>query len=324
MEEILKVDAVILWVDGNDPIHKDKLISHLNDSSKTLTKSLATRYRQVNEIEYTVKSILKFGLFIDTIYIVTDQQVPEFLTKENNLHLYKKVKIIDHKVIFKGYESVLPVFNSNAIETMVHKIPNLAEHYIYFNDDMFLMKATTVSDFFTTNGLPIIRGKKMLFESDKFFKKIALDLGLKKLKTKGYLGYKRKQDYFAKLMGETTKICIDHTPFSMRKSMMNRFFEEHETIFQNNIKYKFRNEKNVLIQSISAYNELKNNKNLLLENYQMARFNSSTPPLFWIKFKIFLYEKNSEKIFLNIQSLDLYPKNKMRYVLNWLDKLYIY
>lgn len=324
MEENFKIDAVILWVDGNDPVHRGKLISHLDDSSKALTKSLATRYRQVNEIEYTVKSILKFGLFVDTIYIVTDQQVPAFLKDVNNLHLYKNVKIIDHKVIFDGYDSYLPVFNSNAIETMIHNIPDLSEHYVYFNDDMFLMKDTKVSDFFTTDGLPVIRGKKMIFESDKFFKKIALQLGIKKLKTKGYLGYKRKQDYFAKLMGENTKICIDHTPFSMRKSIMNRFFKEHDSIFQNNIKHKFRNEKNVLIQSISAYSELKNNKTVLIEDYQMARFNSSRNPLFWIQLKLFLFNKNPKKIFLNIQSLDLYPKNKMRYILDWLDKLYIY
>lgn len=324
MEANFKVDAVILWVDGNDPVHKKKLMSYLDNPAKIESKGLATRYRQVNEIEYTVKSILKFAPFVENIYIVTDNQIPGFLKESDSQITYKKVKIIDHKVIFKGYESFLPVFNSNAIESMIHKIPNLAEHYIYFNDDMFLIKATQVSDFFTKAGLPVIRGKKMLFESDKIFKKIPLQLGLKKEKTKGYLGYKRKQDYFAKLMGRTTKICIDHTPFSMRKSMMETFFSKHQTIFQNNIKHKFRNETNVLIQSISAFNELTTQPDLLLQDYQLARFNSSNKPLFWFQFKLFLFKKNPKKIFLNLQSLDLYPKYKMSYILDWLDKLYLY
>ena len=324
MKPKFKVDAVILWVDGSDSVHKNKMITFLDDPSKILTKGMITRYRQVNEIEYTVKSILKFAPFVENIYIVTDQQIPEFLKKSADSDIYKNVRIVDHTVIFEGYESFLPVFNSNAIETMVHRIPNLAEHYIYFNDDMLLMKPTQVSDFFNQEGLPIIRGKRKPFESDKLFKKIPIKLGLKKVKTKGYLGYNRKQDYFAKLMGETKKIGIDHTPFSMRKSIMNRFFQDHDTIFQNNIKHKFRNETNVLTQSIAAYIELKENRNLLLEDYQLAQLQSSNKPVFWIKLKIFLYEKNPKKIFLNIQSLDLYPKNKMKYILDWLDKLYIY
>ncbi len=324
MKPKFKVDAVILWVDGSDPVHKNKMIAYLDNPLKIQNKGMATRYRQVNEIQYTVKSILKFAPFIENIYIVTDNQTPNFLKENKDAALYNKVKIIDHTTIFRGIEEVLPLFNSNAIETMVHKIPDLAEHYMYFNDDMFLMNPTTVADFFNQEGLPIIRGKKMLFESNKLYKKIPLKLGLKKEKTKGYLGYKRKQDYFAKLMGETTKIAVDHTPFPMRKSIMESFFQSNEAIFQNNIQHKFRNEKNVLIQSISAYNELKYHPELLVEDYQLARFDSSNKPLFWMKLKLFLFKRNPKKIFLNIQSLDLYPKNKMKYILDWLDKLYIY
>ncbi len=164
----------------------------------------------------------------------------------------------------------------------------------------------------------------MLFESDKLFKKIALKLGLKKEKTIGYLGYKRKQDYFAKLMGETTKICVDHTPFPMKKSMIENFFDENSSIFQNNINHKFRNEKNVLLQSISTYISLKANQNVLKKDYQLVRFESSNKPLLWFKIRLFLAHKNRNKIFLNIQSLDLYSKNKMRFILDWLEKLYIY
>jgi len=317
----MTVDAVILWVDGNDPAHRAKIVSYLEQPDKLQTKGMATRYRQVNEIEYVVRSILKFAPFVNQIYIVTDNQTPHFLAERASIY-QEKVKIVDHKVIFRNYEHYLPVFNSNAIETMIHRIPDLAEHYIYFNDDMFLIKPTKINDFFNTEGLPIIRGKEMRFESDKFLKKIGLRLGIKKEKTKGYLGYKRKQDHFAKLMGETKKIAIDHTPFPMKKSMMSDFFLNHQAIFVNNIQFKFRNENNVLIQSIATFATLTENKSLLKKDYQLARIDSQNKPLFWLKIKMNLFEKDAKKIFLNIQSLDLYPAKKLNFVLKWLNNLY--
>ena len=41
----------------------------------------------------------------------------------------------NHKEIFKGYENYLPTFNIRTIETAFHRIRNLSEHFIYFNDD---------------------------------------------------------------------------------------------------------------------------------------------------------------------------------------------
>ena len=54
--------------------------------------------------------------------------------------------MVDHKVIFRDFTEFLPTFNSTTIETMPHYIPNLSEHFIYFNDDMFLIKPTKISD----------------------------------------------------------------------------------------------------------------------------------------------------------------------------------
>ena len=96
---------------------------------------------------------------------------------------YSKVKIIDHKVIFKGFEEFLPVFNSNSIETMVYKIPDLSEHFIYFNDDLFLIKETKPSDFFR-DGNPVLRGKWSRFDADLVYKKVGSFLGKKTSKNK--------------------------------------------------------------------------------------------------------------------------------------------
>ena len=61
------------------------------------------RYDQVNEIEFSVKSILKYAKFIRNIYIVTDNQTPEFLKDDKKLTInIPTVSIIDHKDLFEG------------------------------------------------------------------------------------------------------------------------------------------------------------------------------------------------------------------------------
>src|SRR5690606_13061595 len=47
----------------------------------------------------------------------------------------------------------LPSFNSNVIEIYMHKIPGLTEHFVYFNDDFFIINNVGKERFFK-NGLP--------------------------------------------------------------------------------------------------------------------------------------------------------------------------
>ena len=171
----IQVDAVITWVDGNDPSHMSKLGNFMVDKNTINKKSVRMRYDQVNEIEFAVKSILKYAKFVRKIFIVTDNQTPEFLKdKELVKKKYSKVVIVDHATIFKGYEQYLPTFNSLSIESMLFNIPDLVEHFMYFCDDFFLANKTKVDDFFM-EGKPVIRG---------FWKKFYEDIWHKKIKSK--------------------------------------------------------------------------------------------------------------------------------------------
>ncbi len=53
----------------------------------------------------------------------------------------------------------------------MHRIPGLAEHFVYFNDDFFLIKHTKPTDFFR-DGLPVLRGKWLKFDNDIFYKNL--------------------------------------------------------------------------------------------------------------------------------------------------------
>ncbi len=148
------IDLVYLWVDDNDPNWQEKKNSFLktnNNNSKETTGD--ARWRNNDELKYSLRSAEKYAPWINHIYIITDQQIPSWL-KEN----HPKVTIVDHSEIFP--KESLPVFNSQAIESRLHKTPNLSEHFILGNDDFLFVKPISPDIFFHPNGNAIVRMKK--------------------------------------------------------------------------------------------------------------------------------------------------------------------
>jgi len=139
-----KIDFVILWVDGNDPKWLEEKNKYLNDK-KMLTAS-ASRYRDWDNLQYWFRGVEKFAPWVNNIYFITWGHVPSWL----NIN-HPKLKIVNHKDYLD--EKNLPVFNSNAIELEMHKITGLSEHFVAFNDDMFIINNVEESDFFR-NGKP--------------------------------------------------------------------------------------------------------------------------------------------------------------------------
>ena len=301
------IDAVILWVDGNDDAHKAKMLPYLKDKSKINSKKFRTRYDQVNEIKYTIDSILKFAPFIRNIFIITDNQVPAFLTKDEENKRYNTIRIVDHKDIFKGYEEYLPTFNCRPIETCIHRISELAEHFIYFNDDFFLINEVKPTDFFK-NGLPILRGRWLKFPEDR----------LKTKFKKSRVGHKHAQQLGARLLGFKKYYNFRHTPHPLRKSTFKNYFKENPDVFLENIKYRFRSSKQFTPQGFAYHLEIKNKTCVLQKDLQLLYFRSYKKSLYWYKFK--LNVKGKKKLFLGLQSLDRAPQPILDYILLWLEK----
>ncbi|MBC3847246.1 Stealth CR1 domain-containing protein [Winogradskyella echinorum] len=304
---IVKIDAVILWVDGNDEAYKSKISPYLKEDQNS-TKSFNNRYIQVDEIEYTVHSILKYASFINTVFIVTDNQTPEFLKHENLGDKYANVKIVNHTSIFKGLETNLPTFNSRTIESCIHRIPELSEHFIYLNDDFFIINPTTKADFFTENGFPILRGFWQQFEADKFYKKEKTEKA----------SHKAAQEKAAKILGFKKLFRFKHTPHPMRKSTLEAFFNENPEVFLENIKYKFRNRSQFLPVALANHLEIKYKTCKIQKDLQLLYFRSYKKPLYWYKFKLNINSKN--KLFLGLQSLNKSPKNILNFIVSWLKQ----
>lgn len=301
------IDAVILWVDGNDKKHQAKMLPYVKDKAVVTSKKFRTKYDQVNEIKFTIDSILKFAPYIRNIFIITDNQTPQFLKDRTDEDRYKNVSIVDHSVIFKGYEEFLPTFNCRPIETRLHKIPNLAEHFIYFNDDFFLINNTKPEDFFK-NGLPILRGKWLKFDENKLYKKFK----------KPRVGHKTAQQQAAKLSGFKKYYNFKHTPHPLRRSTFENFFNENQDVLVENIRHRFRSTNQFTPQGLANHLEIKNKTCFFKDDLQLMYFRSYKKPLFWYKYKLNVKAKG--KLFLGLQGLDQCPPNILTYILQWLEK----
>ena len=143
----MDIDFVIPWVNGDDFEWKKQKKQYeniiQNDSNEANTPN---RFRDWNLLEFWFRSVEKFAPWVRKIHFLTWGHIPSFL-KVN----HPKLHIVNHKD-FMPLEA-LPTYSSLAIEMCLHNIEGLSEHFVYFNDDMFLIKPVKEKDFFI-NGLP--------------------------------------------------------------------------------------------------------------------------------------------------------------------------
>ena len=140
----MNIDFVILWVDGGD----EKWLAEKNRYSqkKADYSSDVNRFRDFDNLQYWFRAVEKFAPWVNNIYFITWGHLPKWL----NVNA-PKLRIINHRDYMP--EEYLPTFNSNAIELNLHRIPELSEHFVLFNDDMFLLDYVEPEDFFI-DGMP--------------------------------------------------------------------------------------------------------------------------------------------------------------------------
>lgn len=239
-----KIDAVITWVDGNDPMHQAKRAQYLTHKREDARKDVAgeTRFNQVGEIYYCIASILRFAPWINKIYIVTDNQDPkvdDFINKhfpDNKI----PIEIVDHKVIFKGYEKYLPTFNSISIETLLWRIPGLNEKFIYFNDDVMLHRQVSPNDFYLNNKI-VLYGRRWISVYETRITLVLQTLMRRLAGKNALLSYKKFMNNAARVANAQRFVRLDHTPHAFFKSIFCDFYAINPQYLKKNVSYRFRN-----------------------------------------------------------------------------------
>ena len=141
------VDAVYTWVDDTDEAWQRERHRVLPDGA--LASDALSRSRTIDrgELRFSLRSLAMYANWFRHIWIVTSGQIPEWLNVD-----HPRITVVPHAAIFSD-PGALPTFNSHAIESQLHHIPGLAEHFVYINDDVFFGRPVSIDTFFHGNGI---------------------------------------------------------------------------------------------------------------------------------------------------------------------------
>ncbi|KPN64114.1 Stealth protein CR1, conserved region 1 [Aliiroseovarius crassostreae] len=254
------IDAVITWVDGNDPDHKAKRLAYQGKQTNLHTSATSdTRFDSQNEVYFCIASILKYAPFIRTIHVVTDNQSPAFLKNfsDEGLCAPDRIRLVDHREIFRGHEDVLPSFNSRTIETMLWRIEGLTENFVSFNDDFFINEPLGPTHFFKDEA-PVLHGEWVRPELAAFKARVQerlRRLGLRRKPVKA--NFRVIQNRSAALAGVKGRYFrYDHWPRPARRSVFSEFFAQNPDILQSQIQHRFRSSEQFAALSLAYHLEL--------------------------------------------------------------------
>jgi len=139
------IDVVYTWVDDEDPDWRRERAAYLPKAQTAVDASME-RYRSFDELRYSMRSLQMYLPFVNHVFLVTAGHVPSWLDAN-----YSKLTVVTHSEIFLD-PSDLPTFNSHSIESQLHRIPGLSEHYLYVNDDVIFGKPQDPRTYFSGNG----------------------------------------------------------------------------------------------------------------------------------------------------------------------------
>lgn len=142
----MDIDFVITWVDMNDPKWQADFSKYSGRKENTKNGVSEARFRDNGFLRYWFRGVEKFAPWVRRIHFVTSGQKPEWLDESN-----PKINLVNHKDYIP--EEFLPTYNSVVIERYIHRIPGLADHFVYFNDDFYIINTIAPTRFFR-NGMP--------------------------------------------------------------------------------------------------------------------------------------------------------------------------
>jgi hypothetical protein len=144
-------DIVYLWVDGNDPVWRAKRHQAALRLDAAQTGSMAQygnvegRFRDNDELRYSLRALARFFPDHGHVYLVTDGQTPSWLRDSSRL------TVVSHQDLLPAER--LPTFDSGNIESYIHRIPGLSERYFYLNDDVFFGSPVQLDHWFWPGGV---------------------------------------------------------------------------------------------------------------------------------------------------------------------------
>jgi hypothetical protein len=238
-----KIDVVYTWVDGSDPSFLEAL-KKFGDGEPTSSDPFvagARRFRDNNELRYSLRSLEAYAPWVDRVFLVTNGVLPKWIDTS-----HPRLQLVSHHEIFPNPED-LPTFSSCAIETHLHRIPTLSRRFLYLNDDYFLGRSTRIEDF--TGGLGL--------------QKIRFDWELPRSRTEGDVFSRAlawNRELLREAFGDKTFHFPIHGPILYDREWLAELNNKWAQEFEVNSRARFRHEKMLLINTLYAHTMVQNNR----------------------------------------------------------------
>ncbi|MDJ0320554.1 stealth family protein [Pseudarthrobacter sp. PS3-L1] len=224
------IDIVFSWVDGSSPEYIAARQSQMKDAVVGEGDDNEARYRQIDELKYALRSIYMFAPWVRRIFIATDSQAPGWLAEHPGVTIVRSDE-------FFSDPSVLPTHNSQAVESQLHNIEGLSEHFLYSNDDMFFGRAVGPDKFFTPGGIT------------KFIEaETRIGLGDNAVERSGFENAARvNRKLLWNRFGRITTRHLEHTAAPLRRSVVATMEEEFPEEFRSTAASRFRAADNISV-----------------------------------------------------------------------------
>lgn len=143
---MMEIDFIVTWVDMADPEWQKEFAQYSTQKTEEKNGVSDARFRDAGFLKFWFRGVEKFAPWVRKIHFVTSGQKPEWLDTSN-----PKLHLVSHKDFIP--QEFLPTYNSVVIERYIHRIPGLSDHFVYFNDDFYIIRPVSTERFFL-NGLP--------------------------------------------------------------------------------------------------------------------------------------------------------------------------
>jgi hypothetical protein len=234
-----EVDVVYTWVDGRDERWRAEFEEWSRREGRAAGRDrdlIAGRYRDNDELRHSFRSLWFGADWVRRIFVVTADQVPPWLDIDDG-----RVEVVSHRQILPA--SSLPTFNSHAIEAALHRIDGLAEHFLYFNDDVFVGRPLRPEHFFTSGGLPrvFLSDARVTGVDDEA--QLAVDNAAM-----------RGRQLLARDFGRVASYKPHHAPFALRRTLLDELTERYAAEVASTIEHRFRHPDDLSVAASLAPN----------------------------------------------------------------------
>jgi len=235
------IDIVITWVDGGDPVWQEDYKKYTKRTDDFV------RYEDTGTLKYIFRGLEAFMPWVRKVHLVTYGHLPEWLDTDHPM-----LNIVKHCEIIAPEN--LPTFNSRNIEMAFLNIPDLSKKFIFFNDDMLVVKPLGRSRFFKNN-LPLDDIRLSTLHYDGVFthhlhemssiiqKEMAMMTKLEKIKlclSTKYSIRRNLRNLMFILGGDPPNFSFYHFPQAHLKSNMQSFHEDYAGKAAYTMRQKFR------------------------------------------------------------------------------------